>query len=283
MTNVEWTEILQEELNHFRGVLFQSPDFQTAEHTYISYRFDCPEFEILKQKYQIAEIAGKGSPFEKTARLTEYFAPRLTHKGDFSEHVGCNALALLDYALNKPHCGINCVNKSKILQECSLALGIYARRVWLMPCSPYDTDNHVVTEIFDVRANKWIMLDVTSGGYFADRNGTPLSVLELRKIMSDGEICRFVKIARGIGTPFPNEETEALYYCRYFAKNLFWLATEENNGFGNDGKRILFLPENFRINEWLYKNAETRGETVHPETDNRKIGGVSVLTATPFS
>lgn len=83
MTNVEWTEILQEELNHFCGVLFQNPDFEKGESARISYRFDCAELELLKRKYRIAEIAGKGSPFEKTARLTEYFAPALPTKAIF--------------------------------------------------------------------------------------------------------------------------------------------------------------------------------------------------------
>ena len=55
----------------------------------------------------------------------------------------------LDYSLDKPEQGINCLNKAKILEEVCLALGIYARRVRFLPYSPFDFDCHVVTEIYD--------------------------------------------------------------------------------------------------------------------------------------
>ena len=70
-------------------------------------------------------------------------------------------------------------NKSKILAECCLALGIPARRVFIMPFSPYDTDNHVVNEIYDDTREKWVMMDPTTGGMFVDENRTPLSLIEM--------------------------------------------------------------------------------------------------------
>ncbi len=54
-----------------------------------------------------------------------------------------------------------------------------------LPYSPYDFDNHVVTEIFDRKMNKWIMLDPTTNGYFIDENKTPLSMLEIRNKFKD--------------------------------------------------------------------------------------------------
>lgn len=69
-------------------------------------------------------------------------ALRLKHQSDYNNHVPCNSLDLLAYCFEKPDVGINCLNKAKILAECCLALGIYARRRGGMPCSPYDGDNH---------------------------------------------------------------------------------------------------------------------------------------------
>ena len=81
--------------------------------------------------------------------MLKYLSPKLTHSPWYDGHVDCNALALLDYSLEKPEQGINCLNKAKILGEVCLALGIYARRVRFLPYSPFDFDCHVVTEIYD--------------------------------------------------------------------------------------------------------------------------------------
>ena len=55
--------------------------------------------------------------------MLKYLSPKLTHSPWYDGHVDCNALALLDYSLDKPEQGINCLNKAKILEEVCLALG----------------------------------------------------------------------------------------------------------------------------------------------------------------
>ncbi len=71
-----------------------------------------------------------------------------------------------------------------------MSLGIYARRVKIMPYSPYDFDNHVVVEIYD---KKWIMLDPTTDGIFIDENRTPLSLLEIREKLANDKFVAYVK------------------------------------------------------------------------------------------
>ena len=136
MTQKEQKENSQYLLNVFSGILFNNQTFDEGNNDEIVYNFACPEFETLKEKYNLEEIAGKGSDFKKAKRLLHYLAPRLTHSSWYDNHVPCNALDLLEYSLNTPEQGINCLNKSKILEECCLSLGIYARRVRIMPYSP---------------------------------------------------------------------------------------------------------------------------------------------------
>ncbi|MDR1689800.1 MAG: hypothetical protein LBS21_14520 [Clostridiales bacterium] len=63
-----------------------------------------------------------------------------------------NSLALLEYAFDKgAENGINCACLAKILSECLLAVGLPAKQVFIMPCSPYDGDNHVVTQVYTSR------------------------------------------------------------------------------------------------------------------------------------
>ena len=186
-------EVSQQSLDIFSGILFNNQLFKEGNNKKITYNFDCPEFKTLKEKYNLEDIAGKGTDFRKAKRLLHYLAPRLTHSSWYDNHVPCNALDLLEYSLNNKEQGINCLNKSKILQECCLAIGIYARRVCIMPFSPYDFDNHVVTEIFDRKLNKWIMLDPTTDGIFVDENKMPLSLLEIREKFANDKFVTYVK------------------------------------------------------------------------------------------
>ena len=182
MTRKEWNELTEDRLRIYSGILFHNQTFAEGNlDVQIRYDFACPEFVTLREMYDLERIAGKGSDFARAQRLLHHFAPRLHHGSWYDNHVPCNALDLLEYSFDKPDQGINCLNKSKILAECCLALGIYARRVSIMPFSPYDFDNHVVTEIYDRELKKWIMLDATTDGYFVDENKTPLSLLEMQE------------------------------------------------------------------------------------------------------
>ncbi len=183
-----------------------------------------------------------------------WMAPKLRHRPDYDNHVPMNSLALLDYSLDKPEQGINCRNKSVILTECCLALGIYARRVYIMPCSPYDMDNHVVTEIFDPEMDKWIMLDPTTDGVFRDEKGVPLSLLELRERFAAHKPAAFSGSGDG-------DEMNA-----YFAKNLFRFMVDGDNGYGLADSRILyFTPTGHSVQGNLLASMEYKLSMIPPD------------------
>lgn len=188
--NFEETEVLY---NVYRGILRNNRSFQPGKSTAVEYRMDCPEYADLLKKYPFEKIAGKGTDLQRAIRVLKYLSPKLTHSPWYDGHVDCNALALLDYSLDKPEQGINCLNKAKILEEVCLALGIYARRVRFLPYSPFDFDCHVVTEIYDRSQEKWCMLDPTTNGYLVDEKGTILSLLEARERMADTRFVTYCK------------------------------------------------------------------------------------------
>ena len=144
------------------GILRNEMEFADGTDMQLSYEFDEPEYKVLIEKYGIDRIAGEGTEFERALRLMNEFAPRLRHASNYYNHIAIEALPLLEYCLDRPGNGINCRNKAQILNEMCLALGIYARKVWIMPNSPYDSECHVVNEIWDTSLNKWIMLDITN-------------------------------------------------------------------------------------------------------------------------
>ena len=180
--------------------------------------------------------------------------PRLTHSSYYDNHVKCNALALLEYSLNNKEHGINFLNKSKILEECCLALNIYARRVKIMPYSPFDLDNHVVVEIHD---KKWIMLDPSSDGLFIDENKTPLSLLEIRDKLVNNEFVTFVKLDDKFDDLEKLRE-EYLDMTTYFCKNLFYFVVDEDSAFGYTNKTLTFVPINYSIKNKTIANLKYR-------------------------
>lgn len=171
------------------GILRNNLDFAEGKQYKIEYDFAHENYALLKSRYNIESTAKEGTEFEKALRLMNEYAPRLTHKGDYDNHIPISALELLEYSLDISNQGINCRNKAQILNEMCLALGIYSRKVWIMPYSRYDGDCHVVNEVWDRTLNKWVMLDITNNEYWVNENNTPLSVLEIRNKLALREFC----------------------------------------------------------------------------------------------
>ena len=245
-------------LSIYAGILFNAPTFEEGKDIQIKYEFNCPEFIKLKEQYHLEQIAGKGSDFKRALRLCRYLAPRLKHKSDYDNHIECNSLSLLEYCFEKEDVGINCLNKAKILEECLLALGIYARRVGQMPCSPYDGDNHVVVEIYDRKLQKWIGLDPTYGSYFS--NGKePLSLLEFRKGLGESQPVSTV-LNRQNPTHIEKLQQRNIGDNWYYAKNSFYFTFDSISTFGEieDMTSLFVIPKGFDLRRNYIKNLEYR-------------------------
>ncbi len=229
------------------GILRNNLDFADGEDVNFVYDFDNEDYSILISTYDIEHIAGSGSDFERALRLMNEFAPRLTHKSNYDNSVEMTALSLLEHSLDKKSNGINCRSKAQILNEMCLALGIYARKVWIMPNSGYDNDCHVVNEVWDSDLNKWVMLDITNNEYWVDENGTPLSVLEIRQKGAMREFCTPIHVG---------DSTHNLEYLKekyigdflYIMKNMVYMQYCDSYTVGESGTIYLLFPDNLDTN-----------------------------------
>lgn len=242
MNPTERIEMQRTLWNVYCGILHGLRGWAAGGTLSVTYRCDCPEFQTLLARYPVEKVDGKGSGFARALRLCRWLYPRLKHNGVYKNCVPCNSLALLDFCFEKED-GINCVNKAKILAECCLALGIPARRVYLYPLSPYDLDNHVVTEIYDSSLKNWIMLDPTEGTYFTGVEGKPLSVLEVRDAMANNLHVTAVRPRQSI------RDLDALFEKNlsngincYYAKNMAYFMVDCVNTFGTEGACALLAP-----------------------------------------
>ena len=226
------------------GILLGYHDFSNGKDYEFVYDFTNEQYPILIEKYRIDDIAGDGTEFEKALHLMNEYAPRLTHKSDYDNSIEIDALSLLEYSLDNPNQGINCRNKAQILNEMCLALGIYSRKVWIMPNSKYDGDCHVVNVIWDTQLNKWIMLDITNNRYWVDENGTPLSVLEIRHKGAMQEFCTPV---------YPDSNLDNLEEIKnnsignflYIMKNMIYMEYMDIYTVGESKNSYLLLPKDF--------------------------------------
>lgn len=258
----------------YSGILVNNLEFHSGPAVSPEYDFDCPEYGTLREKYSLDKLAGKDNAFQRAQRLLHHFAPRLTHLSYYDNHVPCDALSLLEYSYDRPDQGINCLNKAKILTECCLAVGICARRVGIMPYSPYDNDNHVVTEIYDPKPGKWIMLCPSTDGWFVDESGSPLSILEIRERFAHRRFTTFVASTDRKGD-LRKLWDRHMDLNTYFCKNLFWLSVDQYNGFGDKKRWFIFIPGGYDLERNQIASLEYRLGLLHEQglcpEDERKF------------
>lgn len=225
------------------GILRNNLDFHDGTDYEFNYDFSHENYAQLKSKYKIENTAKDGTEFERALRLMDEYAPRLTHKSNYDNHVPMNSLDLLEYSLDNKSQGINCRAKAQILNEMCLSLGIYARKVWIMPYSRYDSDCHVVNEVWDSTLNKWVMLDITNNEYWVDENNTPLSVLEIRNKAANQEFCTPIEVV---------DKTDNLQRLKqkhigdflYIVKNMVYTEYCTEYTVGESEQFYMLLPQN---------------------------------------
>lgn len=225
------------------GILHNNLEFQGGTDYKLRYDFSHDNYEILKNKYQLENTAKDGTEFERALRLMNEYAPRLTHKSDYDNHIPINALDLLEYSLDHKDQGINCRNKAQILNEMCLSLGIYARKVWIMPYSGYDNDCHVVNEVWDSSLHKWVMLDITNNTYWVDEHNAPLSVLEIRHKTALHEFCTPVEAGDQTNDLQALKEKHIDNFL-YIVKNMVYMEYCTDYTVGESQKYYLLMPQN---------------------------------------
>ena len=247
------------------GILRNNITFAAGEDHIFSYDFENAAYPQLIETYGIGDIAGTGTEFERALRLMDEFAPRLHHESYYDNHVDMNALALLEYSLDNKKQGINCRSKAQILNEMCLALGIYARKVWIMPNSGYDNDCHVVNEIWDTGLHKWVMLDITNDEYWVDETGMPLSVLEIREKGAMQKFCTPIKPGDSL-EDLESVKERYLADFLYIMKNMVYMEYCDAYGIGESDTTYLLFPKNMdTTHEAVISRASCVAPPVKPE------------------
>lgn len=241
----------------YSGIIKMSEEFRDdGREININYLTD-GDYKDLCESYNLNEIAGTNDDFDKTIHLLNWISSNIYHYGSYDNHVSNTAMDLFEYALGKgEQHGINCRSLSLALTECLLAIGLKARTIYMMPCSPYDFDNHVVCEVWISEANKWVMLDPTYNLYVT-YNDVPLNLYELRKLLSNQDDVVYNNEANYNGTPINKNDITT-----YYAKNLYRFMIFDIQGRdceNIDGRRLINMaPCGYDVKQCTLANIDFR-------------------------
>ena len=192
----------------------------TDDDVHLSVDFSAPELVTLREKYDLAAIAGEGDAFARAVRVMDWLTTHVRHDGSCNPEGSRCAMTALTYAFDQPEKGINCSWLAMTLTECLLSLGIPAWTIDIMPFAPYDADNHVITHVWT--GTQWVMLDPTTNCYAMDKDGNLLDVFTLRALLADQQEIVFCDGLRYNGQPY-----DAIEHRDYLAKDLFWFEMAE--------------------------------------------------------
>ena len=153
--------------------------------------------------------------WEKALAIGKFVSSNIPHANQkiWPDHI--NAIGLWEYTKDVAP-AFNCRLHSILTFELMLAADIQARYITCLPEDKDDMDCHVVNEVWLPELNKWAMVDTDMGGhYISDKDGTPLSLKEIREHYIDGaKMCMHPAFGEG--------STKKDWYYSYMAKNTYW-------------------------------------------------------------
>ena len=154
--------------------------------------------------------------WEKAVAIGKFVSSNIPHANQKKWPKNVNAIGLWEYT-KEVEPAFNCRLHSIFAFELFLSADIQARYITCLPQDKDDPDCHVVNEVWLPELNKWAMVDTDMGGhYVTDKNGTPLSLKELREKYISGE-----KML--MHPAFGKAQRDNDYYS-YMAKNTYWFA-----------------------------------------------------------
>ena len=178
--------------------------------------------------------------WEKAVAIGKFVSSNIPHANQrhWPEHV--NAIGLWEYT-KEVEPAFNCRLHSIMAFELLLSVGIQARYITCMPEDKNDPDCHVVNEVWLPELNKWAMVDTDMGGhYVTDRNGTPLSLKEMRENYISGK-----KML--MHPAFGKAQKDNDYYA-YMAKNTYWFACWGSLSYYQEDYKVEGVDRNSYVN-----------------------------------
>ncbi len=169
----------------------------------------------LRLKYDLDRVAGNGSDISRALNLLRWAHTIVRHDGGSYNPKPANALNLIQVCADSNR-GVNCRMMATILNEACLAVGLKSKHLTCLPADKNDTECHVVNAVWSDSLNKWVFLDPTFLGFFADAKGVLQSPDEIRSAYLTGD-----SLVINPGLDYNGASHDPEEYRAYLAKNIF--------------------------------------------------------------
>jgi len=176
----------------------------------------------LRKKYNLDSIVGSAGEVTRVLNILHWVHSTINHDGQHESGITkINGLEILTVT-NKRKIGVSCGELATVLNDCYLALGYKARKIYCFPKDSLNTDydSHVINVVYLPLKKKWIWVDPTNDACVMNGDGELLSIEEVRaSLVNDKQL---------IINPDANwNQKETItrdYYLNYYmAKNLYYL------------------------------------------------------------
>lgn len=215
----------------------------------------------VRRYFQLDSVAGAGDELSKIKNILTYIHNKIKHDGNHGNPEPANAIVLAE-ACKDGSRGLNCRGLATVLNECYLAMGFKSRFITCMP-KKYINDCHVINVVYSNTLNKWVWVDSTNNAWVMDKNGTLLSVQEVRERLRTGQTLVLNEEANWNNV---SKTTAEDYLYDYMAKNLYYINCSLRSQFGTEARTyspqnyISLMPKGFtneQANGWYIVNDDT--------------------------
>ena len=167
-----------------------------------------PRIARLKERYQLEGVVeGEADEWKRILLLRHWIRANIEIENVNPPETRGDPFALLDSALQGGR--FHCTHFSRILHAVLNSFGYVTRRLGCGPGLIDDGGHHGVNEVWVNKLNKWVIVDAKYDSHF-EKDGVPLSALEIRDLIWKGEKESIVRIKGPNGKPMqPNPETGA--------------------------------------------------------------------------
>lgn len=182
------------------------------------------------------------STWDKTVKIATFVSENIAHANQKVQPESGDCITLWEYHKNIEE-KFNCRFHSMMMNELLLSVGVLNRYVWCMPKNSKDPDCHVVNNVWIPEWNKWVMVDTDQRYYVCDKNGTVLSISEIREKLIGGESLKcstFAKVSQSTSS-----------YLDYLSKDFYWFTVNQkvrfiSNKNTDSNNFVNLLPKGFK-------------------------------------
>ena len=135
----------------------------------------------INEKYHLTQIATAETDFEKALQVLQWLSGNTFYNGAQMHKLSDDTMRILDYSFGKGfQNAINCRCKAISFADCLVAVGIKAYPVCML--SAAFKNCHFTCRAYITELEKWCVFDPSFGCWFADTNGKPIDIFEMREL-----------------------------------------------------------------------------------------------------